>query len=99
MNERLRTYLDEQMQAVDDDVRQAIALADGDVHRTLRIALIANAFLHEENATLKMQTSAGFSENGSDAVQARGATSPKARLNKEFVGYSSGLAAWRITLC
>ncbi len=48
------------MQAVDDDVRQAIALADGDVHWALRITLIANAFLHEENEKLKMQTSAGF---------------------------------------
>ena len=65
MNERLRAYLDEPMQAVEDDARQAIALADGDVRRALRIALIANAFLHEENEKLKKQISAGFTRKRS----------------------------------
>ena len=50
MTEQLRVYLDEQMQAIDDDVRQAIALADGDAHRALRITLIANAFLRRIDA-------------------------------------------------
>lgn len=60
MNQQLRTYLHEQMQAVDDDVRQAIELADGDVYGALRLTLIANAFLAEENTRLKAQISAGF---------------------------------------
>jgi ABC-type Fe3+/spermidine/putrescine transport system ATPase subunit len=60
MTEQLRAYLDEQMQAIDEDVRQAIELADGDVHRALRITLIANAFLQEENETLKAQVSKGY---------------------------------------
>jgi hypothetical protein len=60
MTEQLRAYLDEQMQAIDDDVRQTIELADGDVYRALRIALIANAFLQEENENLKAQVSKGY---------------------------------------
>ena len=60
MTEQLRAYLDEQMQAIGDDVRQAIALAEGDVTRALRITLIANAFLQEENETLKAQVSKGY---------------------------------------
>jgi hypothetical protein len=60
MNEQLRIYLNDQMQAVDDDVRQAIELAEGDVMRALRISLIANAFLSEENERLKAQISTGF---------------------------------------
>jgi hypothetical protein len=62
MTEQLRAYLDERMQAVDDDVRQAIALADGDICRALRITLIANAFLQEENETLKAQLEAQVSK-------------------------------------
>lgn len=49
MTEHLRAYLDEQMQAVNNGVRQDIELADGDVHRALRITLIANAFLQEKS--------------------------------------------------
>jgi hypothetical protein len=60
MTEQLRAYLDEQMQAVDDDVRQTIELADGDVYRALRITLIANAFLQQENEQLKAQVSKGY---------------------------------------
>ena len=60
MTEQLRAYLSKQMQAVDDDVRQAIELADGDVTRALRITLIANAFLQEENDKLKAQVSKGY---------------------------------------
>jgi hypothetical protein len=60
MNRQLRAYLDEQIQAVDADVRQAIELAEGDVHRALRITLIANAFLVEENEQLKKQISKGY---------------------------------------
>jgi hypothetical protein len=60
MAEQLRAYLNEQMQAIDDDVRQAIELADGDVYRALRITLIANAFFQEENEKLKAQVSKGY---------------------------------------
>lgn len=60
MTEQHRAYLFEQMQAVDDDIRQAMELAEGDVYRALRITLIANAFLSEENENLKKQISAGF---------------------------------------
>jgi hypothetical protein len=60
MTEQLRSYLNEQMQAVDDDTRQAIELADGDVYGALRITLIANAFLQEENEKLRKQISKGY---------------------------------------
>ena len=60
MNEQLRAYLDEQAQAVDDDVRQALELCDGDAIRALRITLIANEFLQEENDKLKRQVSPGY---------------------------------------
>jgi len=60
MNAQLRAYLDGLAQATDDDVRQAIDLAHGDVVHALRLALIANAFLVEENERLKSQVSAGF---------------------------------------
>ena len=60
MTEQLRAYLNEQMHAIDGDVRQAIELADGDVTRALRITLIANAFLQEENDQLKAQVSKGY---------------------------------------
>lgn len=60
MNEQLRAYLHEQVQAVDDDVRQALEICGGDAIKALRITLIANAFLTEENDRLKSQVSAGF---------------------------------------
>jgi hypothetical protein len=60
MNARLRAYLDEQAKAVDEDVRQAIQLAGGDVQTALRITLIANTFLTEENERLKRQVSIGL---------------------------------------
>lgn len=60
MNERLRAYLDKQAEEFDESVRQAIELAGGNVHHALRIAIIANTFLQEENDRLKAQASAGF---------------------------------------
>ena len=60
MNEQLRAYLDEQAEAVDEDVREALALCDGDDIKALRITFIANAFLQEENDQLKFQVSKGF---------------------------------------
>jgi len=60
MNAQLKAYLDEQARATDDDVRQAIELANGDVVHALRITLIANTFLVEENESLKKQVSKGF---------------------------------------
>ena len=60
MNEQLKAYLDEQAQAVDQDVRLAIELCSGDVMQALRTTLIANAFLIEENERLKANASAGF---------------------------------------
>ena len=60
MNQQLRAYLDEQAKATDDDMRQAVELAGGDVVHALRITLIANQFLVEENERLKAQISKGF---------------------------------------
>jgi hypothetical protein len=60
MNAQLEAYLDEQAEAADDDVRQAIALANGDVVHALRVTLIANRFLVEENERLKARVSKGF---------------------------------------
>ena len=52
MSEQLRTYLDEQVQRLDADVRLAIEMCDGDVMQALRTTLIANALLLEENERL-----------------------------------------------
>ena len=71
MNEHLRAYLDEQLQSVDDDVRQAIALAAGDVVRALRITIIANQVLVEENEQLKAQVSTGFARGRVRKVPSR----------------------------
>lgn len=60
MNQQLKAYLDEQAQAVDDDVRQALEICNGDAIAALRITLIANAFLVDENDRLKAQVSRGF---------------------------------------
>ena len=60
MNKQLRTYLDEQAQAVDQDVQLALELCNGNPIQALRTTLIANAFLVEENERLKAQVSAGF---------------------------------------
>jgi hypothetical protein len=60
MNQQLRRYLDDQRQAADADLRQAIEGYGGDVGAALRAALIANAFLMEENNKLKKQVSKGF---------------------------------------
>jgi hypothetical protein len=57
---QLKAYFDEQAQKVDDDVREAIEIAGGNVTRALRATLIANAFLIEENEKLKTQISQGF---------------------------------------
>lgn len=46
--------------ALDEDMRQAIELANGDVYGALRITLIANAFLSEEIVRLKKQVSKGY---------------------------------------
>ena len=60
MNEQLKAYLDDQAQALDEDVRGAIEICGGDIVQALRTALIANAFLLEENERLKAEASAGF---------------------------------------
>jgi len=50
--------LDDQADEVEEDVRQAVALAGGNVTDALRIA---NAFLTEEVERLKKQVSKGYS--------------------------------------
>jgi hypothetical protein len=60
MNQQLKVYLNEQAEATDDDLRQAIEACGGDVASALRCALIANAFLMEENKRLRVQVSRGF---------------------------------------
>ena len=57
MNEQLRTYLDEQVQQLDADVRLAIEMCDGDVMQALRTTLIINELLLEENERLKAEVS------------------------------------------
>ena len=47
--------------ALDDDVRAALAICGGDAIAALRITLIANAFLEAELERLKAETSSGFS--------------------------------------
>ena len=60
MNQQLKVYLNEQAQAADDDLRQAIEACGGDVASALRCTLIANAFLMDENKRLRVQVSRGF---------------------------------------
>jgi hypothetical protein len=69
MNDQLRAFFDEQAKAVDADV--LIELCNGDVVQALRAALIASAFLMEENARLKAQTSAGFVRRRPEPKQAK----------------------------
>lgn len=64
MNDRLRAYFDDQAKELDENVRQAIEACGGDTVAALRAALIANAFLMEENASLKKQVSRGFKRKG-----------------------------------
>jgi len=66
MNEQVRTYLDEQVQRLDADVRLAIEMCDGDVMQALRTTLIANAMLLEENERLMAQA-AGNASAGAPA--------------------------------
>ena len=47
--------------ALDDDVRAALAICGGDAIAALRITLIANAFLEAEVERLKAEVSSGFS--------------------------------------
>ena len=44
----------------DEEVRQALAICNGDAVAALRITLIANAFLEAQLDELKSQVSAGF---------------------------------------
>jgi hypothetical protein len=47
--------------ALDEDVRAALAICGGDAIAALRITLIANAFLEAEVERLKREASSGFS--------------------------------------
>lgn len=60
MNDLRRAYIDDQFERINESVRQAIKIAGGDVHHALRIAIIANTFLQEENDRLSAQVSKGF---------------------------------------
>lgn len=71
MNEQLRTYLDEQVQQLDADVRLAIEMCDGDVMQALRTTLIINELLLEENERLKAELSAGASAGAPAEASAR----------------------------
>jgi hypothetical protein len=47
--------------ALDEDVRAALAICGGDAIEALRVALIANAFLEAEVGQLKKEVSSGYS--------------------------------------
>lgn len=74
MTKELRAFLNAQSQELDDAVREAIELCNGNPLSALYNAMIANKFLsedntrlREENALLKLQASKGFTR----AVHAR----------------------------
>jgi hypothetical protein len=67
MNDVRRAYIDDQFERIDESVRQAIEIAGGDVHHALRIAIIANTFLQEENDRLSAQVSKGFARGRRNA--------------------------------
>ena len=60
MHQQLKKYPDDQAQAIEEDVKQALELCGDDPMRALRAALIANAFLEMENNRLTQQVSIGF---------------------------------------
>lgn len=60
MNDPLRTTSDEQAFELEESVRQALEITNGDAIRALRAAVIANGFLHEENERLRAKISTGF---------------------------------------
>jgi hypothetical protein len=64
MNDQLRAYLDEQAHDLDESVRQALEITNGDPIGALRAVLIANTFLHEENVGLRAKISMGFTRGG-----------------------------------
>jgi hypothetical protein len=60
MNDQLRAYFDERAHELDESVRQALEITNGDAIGALRAVLIANTFLHEENERLRAKISMGF---------------------------------------
>jgi hypothetical protein len=60
--------------ALDADVRQALAICGGDALAALRITPIANAFLEAEVERLRAEASAGFSRGWVRKAPARKAT-------------------------
>jgi hypothetical protein len=67
MNDVRRAYIDDQFKRINESVRQAIKIAGGDVHHALRVAIIANTFLQEENDRLNAQVSKGFTRGRRNA--------------------------------
>jgi len=78
MDEQLRSFLahlsDEKSSraqppehAADEEVRQALAICNGDAVAALRITLIANEFLEAQIEELKMQISSGRSRKRNPA--------------------------------
>ncbi|MCX7311960.1 MAG: hypothetical protein WCG92_12365 [Hyphomicrobiales bacterium] len=61
MNDQLRAYLNDHAQAVDDDVRRALARTHGDALTALRLCLTVKLSLSEERERLQRQTSRGYS--------------------------------------
>lgn len=64
-HDQLRAFFDEQAQKLDEGIREAIQIADGDVTKALRSAIVANWFLIEENEKLKTQISMGYTRKKS----------------------------------
>jgi hypothetical protein len=65
MNLQLKKFLDDQAQAIDDDIKEALAICGGDVMKALRITLIANAFLEKQIEHLSAEVSAGYTRRKS----------------------------------
>ncbi|MCX7310027.1 MAG: hypothetical protein NTZ72_19625 [Afipia sp.] len=65
MNQQIEKYLDDQAQAIDDDMNKALAICGGDVMKALRITLIANAFLEKKIEHLSAEVSAGYTRRKS----------------------------------
>src|SRR3954454_766998 len=60
MNDQLRAYLDEQASELEESVRQALSITNGDAMAALRALLIAISFMQEEIDGLKTNVSSGF---------------------------------------
>ena len=68
MSDAHRAFYYRQAEELEENVREVIELAGGDVRHALKMAIIANTFLQEDNERLRSQVSKGFARVGPEAA-------------------------------